>query len=85
MVRFCYWEDYQQVDTIQVDGINVLRSIASAERQYSRINCIQMICTDDSIYLGQVTNMKMSGKGTLYSFKNNEKYIGNFAEGKMNG
>lgn len=44
-----------------------------------------MICTDDSIYLGQVTNMKMSGKGTLYSFKNNEKYIGNFAEGKMNG
>ena len=85
MVRFCYWEDYQQIETILVDGISALRSITGAERQYFRINGIQMIYTDESVYLGQVRNMKMSGKGTLYSFKNKEKYVGNFSEGKFNG
>ena len=85
MVRFCYWEEYQQIETILVDGISAPRSITGAERQYFRINGIQMIYTDESVYLGQVRNMKMSGKGTLYSFKNKEKYVGNFSEGKFNG
>ncbi len=41
--------------------------------------------TNDSVYLGQVRNLEMHGKGAISNFKNGEKYVGCFVRGRMEG
>ena len=78
--------DGQGLTEVSDDALeNTMSSTFFGETKFERINRIEIIITHETVYLGQVTNKKMDGKGTLFNLKTGVKYVGNFKDGAIQG